>query len=49
MIIAGKVAQNAGMDLECSRILCSQLLMYKNNERPFNQPYSDGIDNLIKW
>jgi hypothetical protein len=49
VIIAGKVAQNAGMDLECSRILCSQLLMYKNNERPFNQPYSDGIDDPIKW
>ncbi|UZO03320.1 uncharacterized protein OCT59_023728 [Rhizophagus irregularis] len=32
VIIAGKVAKNAGMDLECSRILCSQLLMYKNNE-----------------
>ncbi|PKK57558.1 hypothetical protein RhiirC2_797805 [Rhizophagus irregularis] len=37
------------MDLECSRILCSQLLMYKNNERPFNQPYSNGIDDPIKW
>lgn len=49
MIIAGRVAQNTGMDLECSRILCSQLLMYKNNERPFNQPYSDGIDDPIKW
>jgi hypothetical protein len=23
--------------------------MYKNNERPFNQPYSDGIDDPIKW
>ncbi|CAB4380020.1 unnamed protein product [Rhizophagus irregularis] len=49
VIIAGKVAKNAGMDLECSRILCSQLLMYKNNERPFNQPYSNGIDDPIKW
>ncbi|GES90541.1 ribonuclease H-like domain-containing protein [Rhizophagus clarus] len=49
VIIAGKVAKNAGMNLECSRILCSQLLMYKNNERPFNQPYSNGIDDPIKW
>jgi hypothetical protein len=37
------------MDLEASRILCSQLLLYKNNEGPFNQPYSDGIDNPISW
>ncbi|CAG8755024.1 hypothetical protein RhiirA1_474717, partial [Rhizophagus irregularis] len=49
VIITGKVAKNAGMDLECSRILCSQLLMYKNNERPFNQLYSNGIDDPIKW
>ncbi|GES93878.1 ribonuclease H-like domain-containing protein [Rhizophagus clarus] len=49
VIIAGKVAKNVGMDLECSCILCSQLLMYKNNERPFNQPYSNRIDDPIKW
>ena len=37
------------MDLEESRILCSQLLLYKNNEEPFNQPYTDEIDDPISW
>ncbi|CAB4437113.1 unnamed protein product [Rhizophagus irregularis] len=36
------------MDLECSRIFCSHLI-YKNNERHFNQPYSNGINDPIKW
>ncbi|RGB34216.1 hypothetical protein C1646_668702 [Rhizophagus diaphanus] len=47
--IAGKSAQNAGMDLTASRIFCSQLLLYKNNEAPFNQPYNDRFDDPISW
>jgi hypothetical protein len=37
------------MDLAASCILCSQLLLYKNNEAPFNQPYNDGFDDPISW
>ncbi|CAB4394533.1 unnamed protein product [Rhizophagus irregularis] len=47
--IAGAAAQNMGMDLAASRILCSQLLLYKNNEAPFNQPYNEGFDDPISW
>ena len=37
------------MDLADTRILCSYLLKYKNRESPFDQPYTEGIDNPIKW
>ena len=37
------------MDLAKARILCSHLLKYKNKESPFDQPYTEGIDNPIKW
>ena len=47
--IAGTAAKSMGLDLESSRILCSQLLSYRNNESPFNQPYTQGIDDPIRW
>lgn len=37
------------MDLADTRTLCSYLLQYKNRESPFDQPYTEGLDNLIKW
>lgn len=37
------------MDLADARVLCSYLLRYKNRESPFDQPYTEGIDNPIKW
>jgi hypothetical protein len=46
---AGETAQKLGMDLAKARILCSHLLKYKNKESPFDQPYTEGIDNPIKW
>jgi hypothetical protein len=36
------------LDLAASRLLCSQLLKYRNNESPYNQPYTKE-DNIIKW
>ncbi|CAB5365932.1 unnamed protein product [Rhizophagus irregularis] len=46
---AGETAQKLGMDLAKARILCSHLLKYKNKESLFDQPYTEGIDNPIKW
>ncbi|UZO25625.1 uncharacterized protein OCT59_017890 [Rhizophagus irregularis] len=37
------------MDLAKARTFCSHLLKYKNKESPFDQPYTEGIDNPIKW
>ncbi|PKY20405.1 hypothetical protein RhiirB3_497616 [Rhizophagus irregularis] len=42
-------AQKLGMDLTKAHTLCSHLLKYKNKESPFDQPYTEGIDNPIKW
>ena len=36
------------MDLADTRILCSHLLQYKNEESPFDQAYTE-IDHPIKW
>ena len=47
--IVGTEAKSIGLDLESSRILCSQLLSYRNNESPFDQPYTQGMDDPIKW
>ena len=47
--IAGRAAKSMGLDLEFSRTLCSQLLSYRNNESPFDQPYTHGMDDPIKW
>uniref|UniRef100_U9SKH6 HAT C-terminal dimerisation domain-containing protein n=1 Tax=Rhizophagus irregularis (strain DAOM 181602 / DAOM 197198 / MUCL 43194) TaxID=747089 RepID=U9SKH6_RHIID len=41
--------QKLGMDLAKARTFCSHLLKYKNKESPFDQPYTEGIDNPIKW
>jgi hypothetical protein len=37
------------MDLAKARTLCSHLLKYKNKENPFDQPYTEGVDNPMKW
>ena len=37
------------MDLADARVLCSYLLRYKNEESPFDQPYTINIDNPINW
>ena len=42
------VVQKLEMDLADARILCLHLLQYKNEESPFNQPYTK-LDDPIKW
>ena len=36
------------MDQAACNLVCSQLLKYKNNEQPYDQPYTD-IDNPLDW
>ena len=37
------------MDFASCRILCSQLLQYKNKKLPFNQAFTEGMDDPYTW
>jgi hypothetical protein len=43
------VAKKMGMDFAYCRTLCSQLLRYKNKASPFNQSYTEGMDDPYVW
>ena len=47
--ITGKMVKNMGLDYAYNRTLCSQLLLYKNKVFPFNQGFTEGIDNPYTW
>ena len=38
-----------GLDYTYNRTLCSQLLLYKNKVFPFNQGFTERIDNPYTW
>jgi hypothetical protein len=38
-----------GMDFAYCRTLCSQLLLYKNKVSPFNQSFTEGMDDPYIW
>ena len=46
--IAANAAKKSKMDQASCNLLCSQLLKYKNNDPPYNQPYTD-LDNPLDW
>ena len=45
----GKIVKKIGLDYACNRMLCSQLLLYKNKVFPFNQGFTEGMDNPYTW
>ena len=45
----GKMVKKMGLDYAYNRTLCSQLLLYKNKVFPFNQGFTEGMDNPYTW
>ena len=45
----GKMVKKMGLDYAYNCTLCSQLLLYKNKVFPFNQDFTEGMDNPYTW